>query len=275
MENIVSVNGKIICGKKAAWITNFNRYVLGYGVFTTMRTYYREIFRLKEHVQRLLESAKIIGMKHSFRSREIVSYVEDAFLKSGLKDAIIRIILVSSIKGNEAKLIVVPEELKEYPRENYSKGIKVATVAVERFLPRAKSISYLQSVYAMNKAKEKGCLEALMINNKGFATEGATSNLFVVNGNKVVTPNKDILLGITRKEVIKLASEEFGVTERSIKKEELLEADEIFLTASIKGIMPVACVDEKTVGKGKPGKVTIRFMEKFQKVVEDECRQRN
>jgi branched-chain amino acid aminotransferase len=268
----VGVNREIIRGRKAGEIAGFTKLLLGFGVFTTMRTYFGRPFRLEEHCQRLLESAEIIGIKHRFSGRGIAQQAERAFRESRLKEAVIRIFLSGSLGTRNGRLFIVPEKLREYPKENYEKGVGAITVQCERFFPRAKSLSNLPALLALRKAREKGCLEALLVNRGGFATEGATSNLFVVRGNTVATPKENILLGVTRKDVLGLAREEFRVAERSLKKEELFEADEVFLTASIKGIMPLTVIDGKQIGCGKPGEVTRRLSEKFRGMVENECR---
>ena len=144
----------------------------------------------------------------------------------------------------------------------------------------AKHLNYLPAVVYVKKAKEVGATEAIYINpdTKGkclvllanlffpVVYEGTVSNIFIVKNGVLITPENGVLLGITRKHVIQIAKEKFTVEQREVKLEELLQADEVFLTAANKRIMPVVKVDDHQIGNGKPGDRTKQLMKMFDEI---------
>jgi branched-chain amino acid aminotransferase len=158
--------------------------------------------------------------------------------------------------------------VKEYPKPCYEKGIHVALVSIKRnardaLNPNIKTGNYLNNILAKMEANKLGAQDAIMVNAWGHLTEGTTSNLFFVREGHILTPSQDcgILSGITREMVIQLSKENgFHIEEGKWPGEELYEADEIFLTGTIKKVMPVSHLDGRPVGSGKPGPVTLKLM---------------
>ncbi len=149
------------------------------------------------------------------------------------------------------------------PEEWYSKGIKTVTHVHERDIPLAKSTSYIPATLALKQAKAQGAVEAIYVDRFQHVLEGATSNLFAFFGNKLVTPEKGILHGITRNLVLSLAKDKFPVEKRDISLTEILNADEVFITGTNKAIVPVVQIDETTIGNGLPGNHTKTLMAKL------------
>ena len=159
-------------------------------------------------------------------------------------------------------------DVTEYPKSCYEKGIRVALVSIKRnprdaLNPNIKTGNYLNNILAKMEADKLGAQDAIMVNPWGYLTEGTTSNLFFVCDSHILTPSMDcgILSGITREMVIQLAKENgFHMEEGKWPGEELLKADEIFLTGTLKKVMPVSHLDGRPVGSGKPGPITLKLL---------------
>ena len=155
-----------------------------------------------------------------------------------------------------------------YSQSFYDKGIQVALVSIKRnpvdsLNPNIKTGNYLNNVLAKMEAEKLGSQDAIMVNPWGYLTEGTTSNLFFVCDGHILTPSMDcgILSGITREIIIQLAKENgLYIEEGKWPGAELLKADEIFLTGTIKKVMPVSHLDGVPVGTGKPGPITLRLL---------------
>ena len=172
-------------------------------------------------------------------------------------------------------IIIIVMEIKEYPEPCYEKGIHVALVSIKRnardaLNPNVKTGNYLNNVLAKMEANKLGAQDAIMVNPWGYLTEGTTSNLFFVREGHILTPSLDcgLLSGITREMVIQLSKENgFHIEEGQWPGEELYEADEIFLTGTIKRVMPVSHLDGRPVGSGKPGPVTLKLMRLYEDLI--------
>ncbi len=144
--------------------------------------------------------------------------------------------------------------------EIYTRGISAARVVAMRALPELKSGSYLTSVLAQKEAVARGADEALLVDGQGHVREGATANLFIVVGERLCTPGVAVLPGVTRALVLALASSlELAVAETEIAAASLAGVDELFLTSSVRGLVPVVRVDGEPVGRGRPGPVYERL----------------
>jgi branched-chain amino acid aminotransferase len=167
------------------------------------------------------------------------------------------------------KTIILVDTIKVFPKEYYETGVPIALASVRRNLrtaldPNIKSGNYLNNVMAILEAKKRGAADAVMLNSEGFVTEATASNVFLVKKGVIATPTLEsgILEGISRgllKE--SFLREKLPFEERLITRQELLTADEVFLTGTIKEIMPVNRIDEKVVGNGTPGPVTRQVMQ--------------
>ncbi len=272
MKTIVGLDGKIVSKRDAKALIDLHVHFFGYGVFTTLRSYNGTLFRLREHTSRIMESAKIAGIKHKYRGREIEYLSQKVFDNSSMKDALVRIILSSGLKSAPARLFVFTDQLPKSDRQNHSQGAGAITVSAERFMPKAKTLSYFTDLHSHRLAVEADCAEAILLDRDGNATEGSRSNIFLVKNNEIITPKDGILQGVTRRDVIGLAASEFNLSERAVAKEELFGADEIFITSSIRGIIPIVMVDGEKIGTGKLGPVTSRIRKKFSEMIEHETK---
>lgn len=260
-------------------------FLYGDGVFETMRSYKGVVFRIEKHIERLFKSLKTLRIRpeiNKSRMQKIVYNLleRNGFSASGGKDAYIKIavtrgksvgLLIPSGK-TRASLAIYALPYKPLPKNIYKKGIKVFLSGArsnERCpITGHKTLNYLSNVLCRYDARKKGFDDAVLINTKGFVSEASSSNIFLVKGKNISTPclESGILPGITRAEVIRLARKflKNKVSEMFIKANGLYGADEVFLTNSLAEIIPVVKVDNRIVGRGKPGPVTKKIMELFE-----------
>ncbi|MCS6836115.1 MAG: aminotransferase class IV [Anaerolineae bacterium] len=244
----------------------------GYGAFDFLRTYQGRPFRLGQNLARLRRSAALIGLEYPWSDGDIAAIVYETLRRNaGLADEFaIRIVVTggSSIDNitpqGQPRLLVMVTPLQPPPAWWYERGVKAISVTYERILHAAKSINYIPAIMALKLAREQGAVEALYLNRCGCVTEGTTTNLFVFYGDRLVTPGEDVLPGITRGVVLELARSHYDVVIRELPYDELALADEAFLTAANKQIVPLVQLDDTVLGSGQPGPRTRHLMDLFQ-----------
>lgn len=242
----------------------------GFGVFDSLITYNKRPFRLKEHVERLQNSAKYIGLEIDPSNEEICRITEETIKRNTHhEESKIRIIYTGGIssdgvtpEGNGSLMVMVTPRRK-LPDHWYTDGVKIITVDIERILPFAKSTTYLSAIYALGQARQQNAIESVYIDRHNRVLEGTTTNFFMFRDNKLITAGKDILPGITRSVILELADGNYELEIRDIDKSELASAEEIFITASNKEVVPVVQVNDLTIGNRKPGPQTQRLMQLF------------
>jgi branched-chain amino acid aminotransferase len=253
------VDGKFVPSNKAVIPVNDLAILRGYGVCDIMRTYKGQPYFLDAHITRLENSALTIGLSLPWSTQEIKNLVLETLDKNQpLDEANIRIIITGGSSTDffypqgQPRLLILITDIKKLPGTWYTKGVKVITHPLERTLPDAKVISYIPAAIALKLAKEKNAIEALYINRKMEVLEGTTSNLFAFFDKKLVTPRDGVLKGITRQAIISISKNIYNIEERPIYLSELLKADEVFITGTNKGVVPVTQIDETKIGI-KPG----------------------
>src|SRR3989338_4515081 len=208
--------------------------------------------------------------------------VVETLKANGLRDAYIRLMVTRGTgdlgldprKCKKATVFIITDKIALYPREYFEKGLELATVPTvrnhpESLNPQLKTLNYLNNILAKIEATNAGVNEAILLNAQGYVTECTGENIFLVRGNRVVTPPPyvGILKGITRGVVLRIAAEAgHDVREDVFTRHELYTADEVFLTGTAAEIVPVVKIDNRRIGAGKPGPVTVKLMKAFQKV---------
>ena len=283
MSPKVYIGGKLY-DKADAKISVYDHGLLyGDGVFEGIRSYSGRVFRLKEHVDRLYESARSIHLQIPMPRDEMASAIEQTLAANKLTDAYIRAIVTRGAgslgldprKTTDPQVIIITDAISLYPPELYESGLKIVTAGTVRnhpsaLNPRVKSLNYLNNIMAKVEGTNAGCLEALMLNHKGEVAECTGDNIFVVRKGGIHTPPVDagILEGITRDAVIELARKAgHTVFERSMDRHDIYTADECFLTGTAAEVIPVVECDGRPVGPGKPGPVTRDLLERFHALV--------
>jgi branched-chain amino acid aminotransferase len=274
---IFYINGKFL-DEKEAKISVYDLGLLrGYAVFDFLRTYNQKPFYLDDHLKRLLNSAKLIGLKHNYNLkflRKITLQTLKKNIKKGLEYNI-RIILTGGnskdfITPSKPNLIVMITPLKKLDEKLYQKGGKLITKISERILPQAKTIIYTSAVKFIKEVKKKGAIEVLLLDKNKKILECTTSNFFAVIDGKLITPSTEkILPGITRKIVINLAKKlKIPVIERDIHFNEIKKFDEAFITASNKEILPIIQIDNFKINS-QPGPITKTLMFQFKELTKN------
>jgi branched-chain amino acid aminotransferase len=274
---IFYLNGKFLDERKAKISVYDLGLLRGYAVFDFLRTYNQKPFYLDDHLKRLLNSAKLIGLKHNYNLRflrKITLQTLNKNIQKGLEYNI-RIILTGGnsedfITPSKPNLIVMITPLKKLDEKLYQKGGKLITKISERILPQAKTIIYTSAVKFMQEAKKKGAVEVLLLDKDKKILECTTSNFFAVIDGKLITPpTGEILPGITRKIVINLAKKlKISVVERDIHFNEIKKFDEAFITASNKEILPIIQIDDFKINS-QPGPITKTLMSQFKELTKN------
>lgn len=284
MSTRVWINGKLY-DKADAKVSVYDHGLLyGDGVFEGIRVYAGKVFRHKEHVDRLYDSAKAIALTIPLSPEKMMAAVEETVKANNKIDGYIRLVVTRGAgtlgldpRKCDPQVIVIVDDISLYPRELYENGLEVITSSYIRnhpnaLNPRIKSLNYLNNILAKMEAIRAGCLEAIMLNHKGEVAECTGDNLFVVKKGVLRTPPTDagILEGITRDFVIELAKKA-GVpfAEASLTRHDVYVADELFLTGTAAEVIAVTKVDGQTIGSGKQGPVTRQLRELFQKAVRE------
>jgi len=281
MFKYVFVSGKLVIESKAKISVKDRGFLYGDGLFETLRSCGGYIFMLDAHLQRLFHSLKVLEYNLPFDKE----YIKDALRKTisknnlGKRDAYIKIIVTRGIHSGELNfsggykpdLIIIAEKLKPYPEVDYTEGINIITSSIRS--PRLgspiychKLLNYFENIFAKNEAHYNRAQEAVFLTRGHLVLEGATSNIFFVKRSTVYTPplTQSILPGITREVVIKICRENrIKIRQKKVHYRDIINADEIFKTSSVAGIVPVKKIDRFVVAGKVPGNITWKLMKLY------------
>lgn len=266
---VTFVNGQYVNADEAVLPVNDLAVIRGFGAFDFLRTYGGKPFRLTANIERLRRSCELITLAFPWSNEEISEIVHETLRRNDLPEANIRILVTGGLSPDfftptgDSSLLVMVAPLRPLATEIYEKGAKAITVRMDRIAHGAKSINYIPGIIAMNQARIANAIEALYVSPNDEVLEGTTTNLFIVKNGQLITPQEPILPGITRNVVLELVEGEIDTEIRSLPRAEFYEADEAFITASNKQIVPIIQADDMTIGAGVPGPVTRRVMELF------------
>ncbi len=294
MPTVVNLDGTIVRPSDAR-VSVFDRgFLYGDSVYEVIRTYGGRPFEPDAHLARLRHSAERIGLVPKWdaaRSAAEISRTLEASLDGDAPDPAaapwnvgeryVRLVMTRGAGeiGLDPALAVDPvalvivQPLRGPPARAYADGVAAAFVGVRRASPAAidptaKTGAHLPNVLAVREAREKGAHEALLLDERGAVAEGSSSNVFAVRGGRVTTPPLagGILEGVTRGVVLRLARDVgIAAAEAPLRPEDLEGADEVFITSTVREIVPVTRLGERTVGTGRPGPVTRRLHDAFRR----------
>ncbi len=279
-------DGKFVPFEKANVHVLTHSLQYGSGIFEGIRAYKTAkgpaIFRLDDHVKRFFNTAKIYGMQLPMKREDLKKAIISPVEKNSLNECYIRPFgfyndqhIGLSPLGKKVSVVVAAIAFGNY-FENKDKGISCRVSSWHRINseilpPEAKgSGNYLNSILASTEAKREGADEAIMLSVDGYVAEGPGENLFLVRNGKLVTPDEsaDILLGITRDSIIKIAEAKgLEVEERGVHREELYTSDEAFFAGTAAEITPITRVDSRRIGKGKIGPITKLLLDSYDEAV--------
>jgi len=275
----IYMNDRLVDEQDAKVSVFDHAFLYGDGIFEGIRCYNGRIFRQKQHIDRLWDSAKTIDLKIPVSKEKMVEAIYETVRANGLVDAYIRLV-VSRGKGTlgldpksckTPQIVIIAQPLQLYPKELYEKGMAIVTASTIRnpsssLNARVKSLNYLNNIMAKLEAHTAGCEEAMLLNHKGDVAEGTGDNIFIVKNGKIITPPTDacILEGVTRNVVLEIATElGYEVAQAAMTRHDVYTADECFLTGTAAELIPVVKVDGREIGDGKPGAITLRILAAF------------
>ncbi len=278
----VYVDGRLY-SRQNAKVSVFDHGLLyGDGIFEGIRVYNRLVFKLKEHIDRLFESAHSLMIEIPISKERLIEAVIRTLKANRLQDAYIRLVITRGEGDlgldprkckNHASIIIITDKVALYPTKFYTRGLKIITVPTirnhpEALNPQVKSLNYLNNILAKIEAINAGFQEAIMLDSMGYIAECTGDNLFIVKSRHVYTPPQCMgtLRGITRDTVLDIARKlSISTHEHVLTRHELYIADEAFLTGTAAELVPVICVDGRKIGTGRPGKITKTLTREFRK----------
>jgi branched-subunit amino acid aminotransferase/4-amino-4-deoxychorismate lyase len=245
----VSLNGVLILEKDATVSIADKGYFFDFAVYSSLKVIKGHVFFAEYHVDRLLESASIIGMQHTFTKAHILTWLREFVAAEALDDALLRMTFVGDpdFNGGDKLFIFAVGGLTYYPRQYYQRGARVITYHGERRFPQAKSKDLLLSVIAYGEAKKHDALDALLVDRDDTVREGTRTNFYAVRGQTVITPPLDLVLeGITRKMILEAIAGDYEIAEAPIPLASLGSHDEYFISSTSMNVMPIAQIDDRT-----------------------------
>ncbi len=288
-EQQIYIDGQWL-SKSDAKLSVFDHGVLyGDGVFEGIRAYHGHVFRLPQHMTRLWSSAEKISLKIPISMEDMSLLVKEAIKRNHLTDAYIRLLVTRGVgdlgldisKCPKASIVIIADKLALYPKTHYEEGLKAAIVSVRRTSgesldPTIKSMNYLNLILAKVDASKRGVSEAILLNQQGYVAECSGDNIFFIKDKTVITPpvSAGALDGITRGAVIELVTQQtsYQLQEFLFKPERLYDADEVFFTGTAAEIIPVTQIDGKSIGTGRPGKITQELIDLFKNLIQTEAK---
>jgi branched-chain amino acid aminotransferase len=278
----IYINGKLFDKSEAKVSVYDHGFLYGDGVFEGIRIYEGKVFKLKEHIERLYDSARHIALEIPIGREQLTEAVLSTVQANAKRNGYIRLIIsrgagtlgLDPRKTSDPQIIIIVDDIALYPPELYDNGLDIITAATIRnhpnaTNPRIKSLNYLNNILAKIEGIRAGCVEALMLNHKGEISECTGDNIFLIKHGVLRTPPPDagILEGITRNAVMELArSAGIIVQEAAMTRHDVYAADECFLTGTAAEVIPVVKCDGRPIGNGKPGPITRQLREMFQQL---------
>jgi branched-chain amino acid aminotransferase len=281
-EPILYVNGEF-CRRADAKISVFDHVILyGDGVYDTMCAYNNRVFKLNEHVDRLYESAHAIKLSIPHTKDEIKDIILDTLWRNTLKSAYVKIVVTRGVGAQpllspyncKPGVIVFAVPYMSQAGTAGDNGIKMIVSSMRRVpnectSTKIKSCNYLNHVLMRMEANEAGADDAVELDMEGYVCEAPGYNVFVVKRGALTTPADNILMGITRDTVMELATDA-GLPVRATRVQvfDLYNADEVFLSSTAGGIVPVVQLDGRVIGTGRAGPITVQVRDRYQRLLE-------
>ncbi|MCI0381931.1 MAG: aminotransferase class IV [Chlamydiae bacterium] len=264
------VNGKKIHKREDALISAFDLgFSRSYAAYEYLRTYGKQPFHIDDHLARLSYSLHELEIPLSISLSELKEKILELVEEAPFSDASIRIYVTGGestdgmLPNSTGSWMIFLTPLSKLPSTWYEVGMKAILSTANRNFPHCKTNSYLEAVLAMKRAKKQGAEESFYCTPQGELLEGTTTNIFAFKQNRLITSDsKQILFGVTRGIILRLAAPHFAIEKRSILLNEIQEIDELFITSTTKQLVPVVKVENFTIGNGKPGKQT-QFLHKL------------
>jgi branched-chain amino acid aminotransferase len=286
MAQWIYLNGEFVQKENALVSVYDHGFLYGDGIFEGIRVYDGNIFKCREHLDRLYDSAKSIMLNIPLSYAEMQQVLIESIRKNELRDGYIRLVVsrgpgdlgLDPRRSPKANVIIIVEQLSIYPEEAYLNGLKTVSVSTRRNVPDAinpkiKSLNYLNNILVKIQANLAGVGEAIMLNSQGYVAEGSSDNIFIVKRGIVFTPPCYIgaLEGITRAAIIEICKRVgYEVREEPFTLHDVYVADEVFFTGTAAEVIAVQEVDARIIGSGKAGPITTHLLKEFRSIVKSD-----
>ncbi|MDU4698131.1 MULTISPECIES: branched-chain-amino-acid transaminase [Paenibacillus] len=285
-EQWIYLDGQFVTKDQAKVSVYDHGFLYGDGIFEGIRIYNGNIFKCKEHLDRLYDSAKSIMLEIPLSYQEMEDALVETLRRNELRNGYIRLV-VSRGPGNlgldpnrcpKASVIIIVEQLAIYSEEAYKTGLKTVSVSTRRNIPDAlnpkiKSLNYLNNILVKIQSNLSGAGEAIMLNAQGYVTEGSGDNIFIVKNGMITTPPCYLgaLDGITRQAIIEICRKKgYSIQEQPFTLHDVYVADEVFLTGTAAEVIAVREVDGRIIGEGHAGPITLKLLEEFRAIVDQD-----
>ncbi len=243
--------------------------IRGCGVFQVVRVYNKKPIFLFEHLEKLIRDASLVGIKFDFDKEELIEKIDLLLEKNGLSECYLRMV----ITGGKSKDAINPDKKSLFfilvrdivlpEQKAYQEGVFLITIKHKRAIPKAKTTDYVFPIYKNKLLKEKKAFDFLYVWN-GKILESTRANFFAIKENTLITPKKNVLEGVTRDKVLEIADKLYRIKERDFYYEELSEVDEVFLTSTIKEVLPIRKIDHIEFNNFQKTK---KIIDKYQEMV--------
>jgi branched-chain amino acid aminotransferase len=276
---VVWIDGRVVPAAEARIGVTDHGLLYGDGLFEGIRVYGGRVFRLDDHLARLAAGARALALELPGGLSGVRQVVLDTVRAHGAPEVYVRLVVtrgegalgVDPTSCPRPRLFCLVDQVTIHPAERLASGIDLVTSSLRRpspdmLDPRVKSLNYLNNVLAKLEARQRGADEALLLNAAGLVAETAVANVFAWREGELLTPpaSDGALEGITRRTVLELAGAlGLPAREKSLGRFDLLAADEVFLTGSGAGLVPVRCLDARPIGAGCPGPVFAKLRAAF------------
>ncbi len=284
MPEKVFLNDNLIDGEEARIAVSDSGFLYGAGLFETMRSHNGVVFRLADHLNRLFFSAEALSIVHAYRREYIEEAIQRLLEANGLADARLRLTLTNgplaqSGEQRQATLAITATAFVPYPLDYYRTGVLVILCPFHRNTTDPthghQTTSFLPRLLALDLARQRRAAEALWFTQDSRLADACLSSVFLVKKSVLYAPAVEVpALTDPAGTVIRQSArrQSIELVEKDLYIADVLEADEIFLTNTVMGVLPVVRVERHTVGEGKAGPATKKLAEGFAQAIEQECR---
>ncbi|WP_461790057.1 aminotransferase class IV [Pedobacter sp.] len=260
MENKYTyVNGQIVLDQEANLLVSDLAIQRGYGIFDFLKTVNGRAIFIEDYFNRFYNSAKEMNLEIELDRNELHQAVNSLLQKNNIPNSGLKIILTGGYSEDGYQIakpnLVIVQTPFTYDEASFNNGLKLLSHNYQRQLSSVKTIDYLQAIRLQPILKLKQA-DDLIYHHNGQVRECPRANIFIVKNREVITPKTDILRGITRSKILSIQLEDITITERDFSLDDLIQADEAFISSSTKNILPIINLDGKPIGNGQPGKIT-------------------
>ena len=259
-NNFTCINGEFVPFQQSALPVSDLIIQRGYGIFDFFLVKDRIPTYISFHLDRFIKSASIMGLGLKYTKEELTELVLKLIAKNDIQNSSIKIMLSGGVSADDftlatdqSTLIIINKPFEVRWPEAWKNGAMLLTSNYQREMPEAKTINYLRSVSLSKKLAETQAAELLYI-DRNWVRECSRSNVYIVKDSIILTPKSKILAGVTRRRILNTSG--FTVVEADFKFSELLNADEVFITSTTKGVLPIVQIDKHVISDGKIGPIS-------------------